>query len=112
MYVGSGQFATVEVNDTGNTIQFKAKGHNIEAEEDVTITYISPVIIISDAGYLVNNEREQGLKSWGGVLIAIAMILLLMIAGIGYYLGRGRSLKSELTRKPDNTAFLSGYSNI
>lgn len=102
MHVGSGQFATIEVTDSGSTIQFVAKGHSISADPDVIVTYTSPVIIVSDDGYKSNNERPPHMKSWGGVLIALSVLLILVIAGIGYYMFRGKSFKADLLRRPAN----------
>lgn len=100
MHVDSGQFATVEVIDSQSTIQFVAKGYSILTDE-VVVTYTSPVIIVSEDGYTSDVKKDNSMQPWGGVLVAISVMLLLMIAGIGYYVVRGRSIKADITRKPD-----------
>jgi hypothetical protein len=101
MFIGNGQFATMEVVDSESTIQFFVRGRSVSSDT-VVLTYTSPVIIVTEEGYHINDvETSGGLKPWGGVLIAITVLFLLLILGLGYYIVRGRSFKADITRRPD-----------
>jgi len=98
--VGTAQYATLKVIDRGSTIQFFAEGHNLYSDE-VTITYTSPIIVVSEEGYLypTNEDEDRGLPGYGAVLIALTVMMLLLLLGLIYYLVRGRSITSDLTRQ-------------
>eukprot|EP01127_Copromyxa_protea_P004521 TRINITY_DN14378_c0_g1_i1.p1 TRINITY_DN14378_c0_g1~~TRINITY_DN14378_c0_g1_i1.p1 ORF type:complete len:602 (+),score=105.39 TRINITY_DN14378_c0_g1_i1:13-1818(+) len=95
MHVANGQFATMEIKDSGSTISFVARGHNINSKE-LVLEFTSPELIVSGDGYTLDSRREKGIQGWGGVLIYFGLMLAFMILGIAYYVVRGRSLKSDI----------------